>query len=132
MAGIARPVVHGSRKQSTKVLQELIQMTEKLKNFPCFAWYTDQRYTHLCTAIHLPLSHPFCSHRTSCDITKQYHNYTRNTISASDYLHNSNYIMSESVQSSYVRRSSQHNFQCNSLSTFKHAVHIYIICLNSM
>ena len=41
-------------------------------------------------------------------------------------------IMSESVQSSYVGRSSQHNFQCNSLSTFKHAVHIYIVCLNSM
>jgi len=30
MAGIARPLVHRSRKQSTKVLRELIQMTEKL------------------------------------------------------------------------------------------------------
>jgi len=30
MAGIARPLVHRSRKQSTKVLRELLQMTEKL------------------------------------------------------------------------------------------------------
>ena len=34
--------------------------------------------------------------------TEQHHNYTWNTISASVYLHNSNYIMSKSVQSSYV------------------------------
>jgi len=52
MAGIAKPVVHGSRKQSTKVLRDLIQMTEKLKNlnFPHFAQYTDQHHTPLCTA----------------------------------------------------------------------------------
>ena len=50
MAGIARPVVHGSRKQRTKVLRELIQMTEKLKNFPHFVRYTHQCYVPLCTA----------------------------------------------------------------------------------
>ena len=35
MAGIARPVVHGRRKQSTKVLRELIQMTAE-KNWKIF------------------------------------------------------------------------------------------------
>ena len=43
-------IAYGSRKQSTKVLRELIQTTEKLKNFPRFARYTDWRYAHLCTA----------------------------------------------------------------------------------
>ena len=41
-----------NRKQSTKVLRELIQMTmmtEKLKNFPRFARYMDRRYAPLGT-----------------------------------------------------------------------------------
>ena len=44
-----------NRKQSTKVLRELIQMTtmtEKVKNFPRFTRYryTNRRYASLCTA----------------------------------------------------------------------------------
>ena len=75
---------------------------------------------------------PCCFHPSSEPIylTKQHHNYTCNTVFICIIV--TTLRVKVYNPQMYTEVHSQHNFQCNSLSTFKHAMHIYIICLNSM